>query len=419
MWNKFHWSPQRRDLTKIIKYGLTAGLTLQALSIITVLGIDEWRKHRNPPSDTFPLSAPHKITVGESEITLFSFGQDVYNSMLADIRSAKKSIYFETFIIKNDTTGKLFRDALVEAAARGVDVYIIIDTWGTLNQPLKVRRYPKMEHLHFQAFPLLRTGLLTGDIRRTGRDHRKLLIVDSKIGYVGGYNIGDLYATKWRDTHIRIAGPDVWELENAFCDFWNDMGAVPAIPESKDRNWNMKVQAVQNRPSKLAFPVRTMYLDAFARARYNIWLTTAYFVPDKEISEFLCKAAQRGVDVKIIIPKYSNHIVVDWISSASYERLLQAGVQIYRFKDAMVHAKTMTVDGKWSTVGTANLDRMSIIGNFEINMALHNEQMAKAMEAAFKTDLTNCEKISLDTWQKRPYLQRLAEKILAPLSPLV
>lgn len=412
--------PSRRyRLKKLLQYGAATFLGTQALAISTVIGIDELRKRRNPPSDTFEHQKPKITHVDGNQLKIFCFGKDLFEEMLADIRKAKRSVCFETFIIKNDVYGDLFRDALIEAAARGVEVYIIIDTWGTLNQPLKIRRFPAIPTLHMRTFPLLRPGILTGDIRRTGRDHRKLLIVDEEVGYVGGYNIGDLYATKWRDTHCRIAGPDARLLYQAFVDLWNDMDGRPRFSNNLPVRWNQHLRAVQNRPNKLSFPVRTMYIEMFERANKQIWLTTAYFVPGSDLLNSLMQAAQRGVDVRIIVPQYSNHIVVDWISSGYYEDLLSAGVRIFLFKNAMVHAKTMTVDGIWSTIGTANLDRMSLVGNFEINMEFHSPALANAMEEIFNHDLANCTELKIADWRKRSNLQRLAEKILSPLAPIV
>lgn len=416
---RLHGQLKKVNITQLAKYSALSTLALQGLAIATVLGIDEIRKRRNPPAHKFPHSSPRTTQVGESEVTLYTFGRDLYQQMIDDIRNAKSQVLFETFIIKNDNIGCIFRDAIIEAAARGVDVYVVIDAWGTLNQPLRVRRFPIMENIHVKIFPLFRPGILTGNIRNTGRDHRKLLVVDEQIGYIGGYNIGDLYASKWRDTHIRVAGPDVWELKNSFVDFWNDMGAMPPLADDSSPSWNGKIRAVQNRPSKVSFPVRSMYLDTLDRASKKIWLTTAYFVPDREIRNALVKAVNRGVDVRVIVPQYSNHIVCDWVSSSLYNKLLQNGVRIFLYQNAMVHAKSMTVDGTWSTVGTANLDRLSLAGNFEVNVSINSAKMAQLLEETFQRDLTNCVELTWEKWAKRRFGQRLIEKILSPLAPLV
>lgn len=407
--------------SRMARWALTAGFIAQAGVITAVSLVDDLRKRRNPPLDTFPRTAPVTEKVKNSRITLYNYGADVYQQMLADIHAAKKTVFFETFIWKKDRTGWAFRDALIEAAARGVDVYLVIDTWGNLNQDPRFRYFPPMEHLHVLRFPLLRPGMLTLNPRKTGRDHRKILTVDGEIAYVGGYNIGDLYATKWRDTHVRIEGPAAWELENAFIDFWNDnrRRSLPSLPDIGARSWDASIRAIQNSPSRLIFPVRSLYLEAIDRASDHLWITMGYFIPDREILSALITAAKRGVDVRVLIPEYSNHILADWCARPYYSELLENGVQLWLFQDAMVHAKTMTVDGRWSTVGTTNIDRLSLTGNFEINVEIFSRKLARAMEDAFRVDLTNSRRLELSEWNRRSTLARIAERVLRPLGPLI
>jgi cardiolipin synthase len=270
-------------------------------------------------------------------------------------------------------------------------------------------------------FPFFRPGLLTLNLRKTGRDHRKLLVVDGVTGYVGGYNIGDLYATTWRDTHLRVDGPSAWELENAFVDFWNDHRKKkhPEIPDRGARSWDARIRAAQNAPARLIFPVRGIYLEAIDRAEDHVYITQGYFIPDREILHALISASRRGVDVRVLIPEYSNHILADWAARTYYSRLLEAGVTIWLFQDAMVHAKTMTVDGRWTTVGTTNIDRLSMTGNFEINLELYDDDLAEQMEKIFLNDLGNCRQLTLEEWEQRGMHRRVLERVLKPLAPLL
>lgn len=169
----------------------------------------------------------------------------------------------------------------------------------------------------------------------------------------------------------------------------------------------------------MLFPVRGLYIDAFDRATKNIWITQAYFMPDKEILEGLIKAARRGVDIKILLPEKSNHIVADWIASAHFNRLLDAGIEIWLYQNTMIHAKTCTVDGRWSTIGTANIDRLSMAGNFEINMQVWSKRLAKRMEDIFENDLSNSRRLTLEEWNSRKYIQRITERILLPLDKIL
>ena len=191
---------------------------------------------------------------------------------------------------------------------------------------------------------------------------------DDEVAFVGGYNIGTPYATQWRDTHCRITGPAVWDLKRAVADFWNSQrgarhwgntGGRPLLIETT-ADWEPRIRIHRNLPRQWTFPIRAMYLDAIDRARRNIWMTHAYFIPDENFVEALVAAARRGVDVRLLLPRTSNHVVADWISRGYFGQLLGAGVRIFRYEGAMVHAKTATVDGAWATIGTANIDRLSI-----------------------------------------------------------
>jgi cardiolipin synthase len=167
------------------------------------------------------------------------------------------------------------------------------------------------------------------------------------------------------------------------------------------------------------FPIRAMYLEAINRATRNIWLTQAYFIPDSDFVEALRVAARRGVDVRVLLPEKSNHVVADWISQGYYGELLEDGIKVYRFQGAMVHAKTATIDGAWSTVGTANIDRLSMTGNYEVNVEFIDPAMAKVMEDIFLVDLENCSRLTAEAWSARPVHKKAVELFLAPLRPLL
>jgi cardiolipin synthase len=175
----------------------------------------------------------------------------------------------------------------------------------------------------------------------------------------------------------------------------------------------------RNVPRLWMFPIRAMYLEAINRASRNVWLTQAYFLPDQDFVDALKQAAARGVDVRLLVPLKSNHVVADWISRGYYGQLLRAGVRIFRFRDAMVHAKTATADGTWSTVGTANIDRLSLSGNYEINVEVIDDAFAKQLEEIYETDESNCLELTLAEWEARDLHRRFTEKLLVPLRPLL
>lgn len=408
----------RRTL-RYLGWGLTAATTAQVAAVAGVVTVDELRKRRSDHEPRFPSRDPETVEVGPTAVTTYTRGATVFDDMIAAIDAAERLVLFESYIFKGDETGQRFKDALIAAAERGVSVYVIFDGFANLVVDPRFYRFP--EQIHVLRFPALRRGMVHLDLRHLGRDHRKVLVVDSEIGFVGGYNVGDMYATSWRDTHVRLEGPAVWEIEDAFVDFWNEYRPrrAPRLDDRGARAWDSRIEAARNAPSRMLFPVRGLYLGAMERATTRIWITQAYFIPDGEILAGLVKAARRGVDVRVIVPEYSNHVVADWVARGYFHRLLEGGVQIWLYRNAMVHAKTATVDGIWSTVGTANIDRLSMIGNYEINVAIFSPDMAAKMEEIFTMDQGNSRRLTMEEWASRGPVVRVVESLLAPLYPLL
>ncbi len=392
-----------------------------ALAIVMTL-VDSYRR-RGKKSKPFPVSPPTTITIGEGTVTTYTFGRDLYDDMIEAIDGAQHQILFETYIWKGDETGERFKCALAAAADRGVEVRCIYDGFANMVVSPLFKHFPT--NMMVMRYPLYSAGLRFFDLRRYGRDHRKILVVDNAAGFVGGYNIGTPYETEWRDTHVRITGPGVWDLKRAFADFWNLnrrrrlRASEPPLVLETASNWEPHIRFQRNIPRLWMFPIRTMYLEAFHRASKQIWITQAYFAPDQDIVDALRDAARRGVDVRLLLPHKSNHIVADWISRGYFSQLLASGVRIFRYKDAMVHAKTATVDGTWSTVGTANIDRLSLQGNYEINVEIIDAEMARTLESIFAVDETNCLELTRAEWEARDLHRKFTEFVLGPLRPLL
>ncbi|MBF4162162.1 phosphatidylserine/phosphatidylglycerophosphate/cardiolipin synthase family protein [Nocardioides sp. CBS4Y-1] len=384
--------------------------------------VDSYRRRGKKPSP-FPTSEPATTPVGDGAVTTYTYGSDLYADMIEAIEGAEQQILFETYIWKGDEVGERFKQALADAAARGVDVYCIYDGFANLVVSPVFKHFPRgMKVLRYPIHP---AGWRVLDLKRYGRDHRKILVVDSRVGFVGGYNIGAAYETEWRDTHVRITGPGIWDLQRAFADLWNahhhrrvGRSEPPLLLETA-ATWEPHIRFQRNMPRLWIFPIRGMYLEAINRASRNVWITTAYFLPDQDFVDALKDAAARGVDVRLLVPLKSNHIVADWISRGYFSQLLAAGVRILRFKDAMVHAKTATVDGTWSTVGTANIDRLSLQGNYEINVEVIDAGLAEQLEQVFLLDQTNCLELTMGEWQARDLHRKFTEALLGPLRPLL
>lgn len=401
-----------------VKVGLAAFAFSQAVTVASLMVVDRRRK-RHRLHVPFPHAEPRPLPAGSDEVTVYTRGRDLYDDMLDAIASARRTILLETYIWKGDRVGERFKRALTEAADRGVEVYLVYDVFANLVVPQPFFHFDRRIHV---VRHLLWTGMRRPSMMRgPGLNHRKILVVDGEIGFVGGYNIGSLYATRWRDTHMRVRGPAASDLENAFVDYWN-LGRRdhhPPLPQPDARPWDSSIRVTRNMPSIGVYPIRYMYLEAIDRARDRIWLTHAYLIPDDDLTFALAEAAERGVDVRIIVPAESNHIVADWLSRGFYHTLLSRGVRIFLYQNAMVHAKTATVDGQWSTIGTANLDRLSLTGNFELNAEMLDADIAAEMEKIFAMDSSNCVELSLDEWRNRPLAMKVSEAILAPLRPLL
>ncbi len=395
---------------------------VQVALALTMSVVDSYRRRGKRPQP-FPTTPPRTVTVGDSEVTTYTFGRDLYDAMIAAIEGARRQILFETYIWKGDATGERFKKALADAAARGVEVYVIYDGFANLVvSPVFKRFPPSMKVLRFPAYS---AGWRFFDLARYGRDHRKILVVDDDIGFVGGYNIGSAYETEWRDTHVRVVGPGVHDLERAFADFWNlhrrrrlRRSERPLLLETA-ATWEPRIRVHRNVPRLWLFPIRGMYLEVIARAATRIWITQAYFLPDQDFVDALKSAARRGVDVRLLLPLKSNHIVADWISRGYFSQLLDAGVRVFRFREAMVHAKTATVDGTWSTVGTANIDRLSLSGNYEVNLEVIDTGLARTLEEVFALDESHSLELTQGEWEARDLHRRFTEAFLRPLRALL
>lgn len=394
-------------------------LALQGAVIAGLLALDTIKKHSRRKRKGFPHPGTFDQDISGTQVTTYTYGEDLYRDMIQAIRDAEHTIYIETFIWKDDTTGRQFKNALNEAAGRGVDVFVIYDGFANLVVPHSFFRFHPAIHVY--RFPVIRPSMFFKALRSTGLDHRKILVVDDRTGFVGGYNIGSLYATEWRDTHLRLVGPSVWDLRQAFANVWNAHTSTreKEIPHTGPDVWEPRISAVNNIPANLVYPIRGVYLEAIDRAQDHIYVSMAYFIPDQQILRALLAASERGVDVRIILPKDSNHVLSDWLSRGFYKSLLEAGVTILLYRNAMIHAKTATIDGAWSTVGSANIDRLSLTGNYEINLEIHDEDFAADMRKIFEADSKNCHVLTTEEWQHRSPLARFSETVLVPLRPLL
>ena len=414
----------RSGLLALRRLGVRLFLALTALQAV-ILGVlvamAEFRKRRRGPREGFPWEEQPEIELesGEDRLKIYAYGVRLYEEMLEEIEAAEREIFVGTFIWKGDEVGRRFVEALARKAEEGVEVYVVFDGLANVFVPPSFKRFPERIHrLHFR--PLSGPAKILNP-RNVFRFHRHVMSVDGKVAFLGGYNIGSLYAAGWRDTHVRVRGEAAREVDNAFVDFWNAhrTGDLPRIVPNKKRDWNPAVRVRRNDPYMRIFPIREMYLEAIDRANHHVLLTHAYFVPDRALKAHLIDARERGVDVQLLVPEQSNHVTADWLARRHFHDLLQAGVRIFLYRHIMIHSKTATVDGVWSTIGSANIDRLSMLGNYELNLEVYSPNLAAQMERMFEMDKTNAEELTLEEWERRPLPAKLVERTLASLSPLV
>src|SRR5262249_10463586 len=228
-------------------------------------------------------------------------------------------------------------------------------------------------------------------------------------------NLGALYATEWRDTHLRLQGPVAAQFAQEFVGFWNqNRPQSERITRHYPRQFDPLIVLHGNNATRLSFPIRDMYIAATDRADRRILLPNASFTPDRHLLLALTEAAARGVEVQVLLPWASNHTLADWMARGNFDACLRAGIRIFGYR-GMVHAKTCTIDGQWTTIGTANLDRLSSLGNHELNAEIYSRELARQMESLFERDKKYATEITAAHWIARPWQAKVSERVLAPL----
>lgn len=365
--------------------------------------------------------------IAGNKVTLLFDGPQTMQAMIAAISAAQDSVNLETYIFDQDELGLRFADLLIERQRAGVQVNIIYDSVGTLGTPASFFDRMRAAGIQLVEFNPVNPLKRFGRWRINNRDHRKILVVDGKIGFTGGINISADYshsslfrsqhekkdaAVGWRDTQIEIEGPAVAALQWLFLDTWAkqraddslDRDYFPTLAPAGDKIVRVLGSAPGGDPT-----IFKAYALAIQQARKTIHITIPYFAPDQQIIDALIQAARRGVEVKILLPSVSDHSLVFYAGQSFYSQLLNGGVQIYQLQVAVLHAKTAVIDGAWSTVGSSNLDMRSFLHNTEVNVIVLGAEFGQAMENAFNDDLRDALQITREQWDQRPLGDRLKE----------
>lgn len=341
---------------------------------------------------------------------LFTDGDDLFDDMIASIGAARESVELESYIFRNDTVGQRFIQSLCAAARRGLRTRVLLDAFGSLGEIGRVEE----QRLREAGVRLRRfhRWQWRSPLRYNRRDHRKLLVVDHRIAYLGGFNIDGRASRRssgedhWRDTHVRLEGALARDAVRLFDIFWRgrwrryDRLRFPA---------NDALASNHTRYGRLR--LRHMLDEALAGAEHRIWLTNPYFVPDRPLQRGLMAAARRGVDVRLLLPNKNDVRIARWASHAAYAELFDAGVRVFEYLPRMLHAKTICVDGNWAMVGTSNLDYRSFRHNYEVNLVTLDQDVSRQLETIFLEDLSRAEAVDPQGWFDRPWPHRLAEAI--------
>ncbi len=363
-----------------------------------------------------------------NKVTLLKDGGSTYAAMFAAIRAARDHVNLESYIIEDDEVGRQFADLLLEQQARGVQVNVIYDGFGGIGTPQSF--FDRLTEGGIAVLEFNPVNPLAGNApwQPNNRDHRKLLVVDGRIAFLGGINISSVYssgsilrrssktadnAAAWRDTDLRIEGPVVGELQKLFMETWEKQRGKPLATRDYFPVLNAAgkdiVRAVGSTPDDPYSLIYLTLISAIGNAERQVYLTHAYFVPDPQLLEALTDAAARGVDVKLILPSHTDSDMVFHAGRSHYSALLQAGVRIYQRRGALLHSKTALIDGVWSCVGSSNLDWRSFLDNDEVNAVVLGREFGQQMRAMFEADLSASDAIDPEQWEQRSVSLRFKE----------
>lgn len=365
------------------------------------------------------------LTAGNS-VRLLQDGAATYRAMFAAIDAATDHINLESYIIEDDAIGRQFSELLLQKRSQGVHINLVYDSVGSMGTPEAFFDHLRAGGVQVLEFNPVNPLSVRKEWLVNNRDHRKLLVIDGRTAFVGGINFsrahsGGSFARRkapnvrsaWRDTHLRIEGPVVAEFQNLFMQTWAKQRGVPLpaanyFPALVAKGGEM-VRAIGSTPDDPHSLIYLTLISAISRSEVNVYLTNAYFVPDPQLLDALTDAARRGVDVRLVLPGHSDSGTAFHAGRSHYSELLRAGVKIHERRGAMLHAKSATIDGVWSAVGSTNLDWRSFLHNDEIDAAILGREFAGQMQAAFGADLEASEAMDLERWEARRFDLRLKE----------
>ena len=423
------WSRKRMILAGLVGALVAIVLTVVAMNFISAekeiqrslehrYGVGDPQFHRELGAMLGPATVPG------NRIENLENGEQIFPAMLEAVRSAQRTINFETYIYWSGRVGKQFADVLSERARAGVKVNVLVDWVGSQKMDDALAEQMRAAGVEIQRYHPLHWYNLG---RMNNRTHRKLLVVDGRIGFTGGVGIADQWAGSaqdpdhWRDSHYRLEGPAVAQMQAAFLDNWikttgKVLQGADYFPALEPRGEAI-AQVFTSSPSGGGDSMQLMYLLSITAAEHTIDLSASYFVPDDLTRKALLAALGRGVRLRIIVPgKHIDELLVRQASRADWGELLQAGAQIHEYQPTMFHCKLMIVDSQLVSVGSTNFDNRSFRLNDEANLNIYDRGWAERLEDVFEADLARSRKITLEDWKHRPLQQKMVERFSALLS---
>jgi cardiolipin synthase len=367
-----------------------------------------------PREDQRYFTMPDESTSG-NRLVLLRDGREAYPAMLSAIAEAKQTVHLETYVLHDDKAGWAFAELLAQKARQAVQVRVIFDSIGSLDLSAEYVQYLRNHGaavLEYHPVAPWRQRWSWGR-----RDHRKILVVDNRIGFTGGLNIANEYADPaqggggWRDTHVRIEGPAARELDQLFRTTWyKETGRwfdLAGRSESfAGASW---VRVAANQEFLNRHYIRQAYLHALWHSVERVSIANAYFLPDRRIRRAFYAASRRGVQVRVLVPKISDVPLADYASRRRFEELLKNGVRLFEWPGPVLHAKTVVVDSVWSAVGSYNMDNRSWLHDLEVNLHILDRDFGRRMEETFEQDLVSSKEIRLDRWIRRPWQEKVLE----------
>jgi cardiolipin synthase len=365
----------------------------------------------------------------DNEVELLINGEKKFPKVIEELEKAKNHIHIEYYIYDDDEIGNQLKDLLIRKVKEGVSVRLIYDDFGS--HGIRKRIAVQLREAGVEVFPFYEIKFFFLANRYNYRNHRKTIIIDGKVGFIGGINVSDKYVNNghhplfWRDSHLMLRGESIFSLQYLFISNWNFCSkrnlelSRDFFPEASHRETPQLVQIVGSGPDSDRPSIMLSFFTAIATAKERVYITSPYFIPPDSILDAIKKAALSEVDVRILVPGISDSRFVNLASRAYYGELLACGVRVFFYKKGFVHAKTIAVDNNLSIIGTANMDIRSFDLNFEAIAIIYDQKINEELKEAFLNDLRESEEILLEDWEKRSKIMKLAEATAKLVSPIL